>query len=65
MVTNEGWEIRIAKNESAFISAGAAHRLSNPGDADCLMIEVQVGSYVGEDDIERLDDMYGRTSGAG
>lgn len=64
MVTNEGREIRIAKNESAFISAGAPHRLSNPGDADCVMIEVQVGSYVGEDDIERLEDVYGRSSGA-
>lgn len=64
IVTNDGREIRIAKNESAYISAGASHRLSNPGDADCVMIEVQVGSYVGEDDIERLEDVYGRTSGA-
>lgn len=64
MVTNDGREIRIAKNESAFISAGASHRLSNPGDEDCVMIEVQVGSYVGEDDIERLEDVYGRSSGA-
>lgn len=64
IVTNEGREIRVAKNESAFISAGASHRLGNPGDTDCVMIEVQVGSYVGEDDIERLDDMYGRTVGA-
>ena len=63
VVSNEGREVRITKNESAFISANAAHRLSNPGVADCVMIEVQVGSYVGEDDIERLDDVYGRTSG--
>lgn len=65
MVTNEDREIRIAKNESTFIPVGSAHRLSNPGDVDCVMIEVQVGSYVGEDDIERLDDMYGRTSAIG
>jgi len=64
MVTKDGLEIRIAKNESTYISAGASHRLSNPGDVDCVMIEVQVGSYVGEDDIERLEDVYGRTSGA-
>ncbi len=64
IVTNDGREIFIAKNESAYISAGAPHRLSNPGDADCVMIEVQVGSYVGEDDIERIEDVYGRTSGA-
>lgn len=64
MVTNEGEKILISKNESAYISAGASHRLSNPGGSDCVMIEVQVGSYVGEDDIERLDDVYGRTSSA-
>lgn len=62
IVINEGRKIRIAKNESTFISVGSAHRLSNPGNVDCVMIEVQVGSYVGEDDIERLDDIYGRTS---
>lgn len=62
LVTNEGRETKIVPNESAYISAGAAHRLKNPGPTDCVMIEVQVGSLCREDDIERLDDVYGRTS---
>lgn len=61
-VTNEDRCTRIGKNESTFIAAGTAHRLQNPGNEDCVMIEVQVGSYVGEDDIERLDDVYGRVN---
>ena len=39
---------------------GQKHRLANPGDVSCVMIEVQSGSYVGEDDIERFEDSYGR-----
>ncbi len=60
VVTNESGNVTVNINESTFIAAGAAHRLYNPSDVDCIMIEVQVGSYVGEDDIERLDDVYGR-----
>lgn len=47
-------------NESTFIPAGHRHRLSNPGLVDLVIIEVQSGEYLGEDDIVRLDDQYGR-----
>ena len=49
-------------NESTFIPAGHRHRLSNPGVIDLVLIEVQSGEYLGEDDIVRLDDKYGRVS---
>ena len=45
---------------STFIAPGCIHRLSNPGHVDLHMIEVQSGEYVGEDDIVRLADDYGR-----
>jgi mannose-1-phosphate guanylyltransferase/mannose-6-phosphate isomerase len=48
-------------NESVFIPLGAKHRLENPGKDILHLIEVQVGSYLGEDDIERFSDDYGRT----
>jgi mannose-6-phosphate isomerase-like protein (cupin superfamily) len=51
---------RLGPTESVVVPAGAAHRLANPGDEDLHLIEVQSGAYVGEDDIERLDDAYGR-----
>ena len=51
----------LGVNESTFIPIGATHRLENPFDEPAHLIEVQVGSYVGEDDIERLDDVYGRS----
>ncbi len=51
---------RLGPTESVVVPAGAAHRLANPGKEDLHLIEVQSGSYVGEDDIERLDDAYGR-----
>jgi mannose-6-phosphate isomerase-like protein (cupin superfamily) len=50
----------LRENESTFIPAGAVHRLHNPGQIDLEMIEVQSGSYLGEDDIVRLEDHYGR-----
>ena len=52
----------IHTNESTYIPAGHRHRLSNPGLVDLVIIEVQSGEYLGEDDIVRLDDQYGRTS---
>ena len=61
-VINGELEILIATNESTFIPAGKKHRLTNPGSTVCVMIEVQSGSYVGEDDIVRFDDAYGRIS---
>lgn len=51
----------VNTNESTYISAGHKHRLENPGVLDLVMIEVQSGEYLGEDDIVRFDDKYGRT----
>lgn len=51
----------LKENESTFIPIGEVHRLHNPGGTDLEMIEVQSGSYLGEDDIVRLEDTYGRT----
>ncbi len=59
-VINGEREILIKTNESTFIPAGYKHRLTNPGTAPCVMIEVQSGEYVGEDDIVRFEDAYGR-----
>ena len=49
-----------AKNESIYVPLGSKHRLSNPGDTPLVIIEVQNGSYLGEDDIIRFEDKYGR-----
>jgi len=50
----------VSENESTFIPLGTRHRLENPGRVPLEMIEVQSGSYLGEDDIVRFDDVYGR-----
>jgi mannose-1-phosphate guanylyltransferase / mannose-6-phosphate isomerase len=50
----------LQENESTFIPAGTPHRLANPGKVPLHLIEVQCGPYLGEDDIVRLDDVYGR-----
>jgi mannose-1-phosphate guanylyltransferase/mannose-6-phosphate isomerase len=50
----------VHENESVYIPIGSVHRLANPGKIALELIEVQVGSYLGEDDIVRLDDVYGR-----
>jgi mannose-1-phosphate guanylyltransferase/mannose-6-phosphate isomerase len=50
----------LATNESTYIKAGVQHRLENPGALPLVIIEVQSGQYVGEDDIVRFDDRYGR-----
>jgi len=50
----------IGENQSVHIPLGARHRLENPGKLDMVLIEVQTGSYLGEDDIIRYDDMYAR-----
>ena len=52
--------LMLEENQSTFIPLGTRHRLENPGDAPLFLIEVQSGSYLGEDDIERFDDRYGR-----
>ena len=59
-VVNGEKEVFVRTDESTYIPAGSAHRLSNPGVIDCVMIEVQTGDYLGEDDIVRFDDIYGR-----
>jgi mannose-1-phosphate guanylyltransferase/mannose-6-phosphate isomerase len=53
-------ELLISENESAYIPLGVKHRLENPGKTDLEIIEVQSGSYLGEDDIVRFEDKYGR-----
>ena len=52
----------LSENQSTYIPIGEVHRLNNPGKVDLEMIEVQSGNYLGEDDIVRLEDTYGRAS---
>jgi mannose-1-phosphate guanylyltransferase len=59
-VTNGERDIYVNTNESTYIPAGHRHRLENPGILELVMIEVQSGEYLGEDDIVRFDDRYGR-----
>jgi mannose-1-phosphate guanylyltransferase/mannose-6-phosphate isomerase len=59
-VTRGGETFLLTENESTYIPIGETHRLKNPGMVDLEIIEVQSGSYLGEDDIVRFDDFYGR-----
>ena len=59
-VTLEGRVIDVATGQAIDIRLGDAHRVQNPGDAPLVFIEVQRGDYLGEDDIERLEDDFGR-----
>ncbi|MGB3209640.1 MAG: mannose-1-phosphate guanylyltransferase/mannose-6-phosphate isomerase [Desulforhopalus sp.] len=59
-ITNGDEEILLHENQSTYIPAGTVHRLENPGVIPLELIEVQNGSYLGEDDIVRFDDVYGR-----
>ena len=52
----------LCENQSVYIPLGSKHRLSNPGKIDLTLIEVQSGSYIGEDDIVRFEDVYGRSN---
>ena len=62
-VTLNDAEILVATGQTLDVPCGAAHRIENLPDADKLvLIEIQTGDYFGEDDIERLDDDFGRTS---
>ncbi len=61
-VVNGEQTLMVKTNESTYIPAGHKHRLENPGVIDLVMIEVQSGDYVGEDDIVRFDDIYGRVA---
>ncbi len=60
LVTRGDADFTLRENESTYISAGTVHRLANPGQVELHMIEVQSGEYVGEDDIVRIADDYGR-----
>lgn len=59
-IVNDDKALIVRTNESTYIPAGHKHRLENPGLTDLIMIEVQSGEYLGEDDIVRFDDVYGR-----
>lgn len=52
--------VMLSENQSTYIPVGACHRLENPGVIDLELIEIQTGSYLGEDDIVRFEDVYGR-----
>ena len=62
LVEKNGVEELIGENQSTYIPLGAQHRLSNPGKIPVEMIEIQSGAYLGEDDIVRLEDVYGRST---
>jgi mannose-1-phosphate guanylyltransferase / mannose-6-phosphate isomerase len=59
-ITRNGETFLLSENESTFIPVGAQHRIENPGKVPLHIIEVQSGSYLGEDDIVRFEDNYGR-----
>jgi len=61
-VTRGAEDRMVHENESIYLPIGVVHRLANPGKIDLELIEVQTGSYLGEDDIVRLDDLYHRPS---
>ena len=60
LVTNGEKEILLHEDQSTYIPAGNMHRLENPGVIPLELIEVQIGSYLGEVDIVRFEDIYGR-----
>lgn len=62
LVTIDGKEHLLSENQSTYIPLGHQHRLENPGKVDLNLIEVQSGSYLGEDDIVRIHDTYGRVN---
>lgn len=60
-ITNGSQVIKLTENQSTYIPQGQIHRLANPGKSPLEIIEVQSGSYLGEDDIVRIEDTYGRS----
>ncbi|HWT07990.1 MAG TPA: mannose-1-phosphate guanylyltransferase/mannose-6-phosphate isomerase [Roseomonas sp.] len=60
IVRRDAEEIMLRENESVYLPLGCVHRMENPGMIPLVLIEVQVGSYLGEDDIVRFEDTYGR-----
>jgi len=63
-ITNGDKTFLLTENQSTFIPLGEVHRLANPGAIPLEIIEVQSGSYLGEDDIVRYEDNYGRSEKA-
>jgi mannose-1-phosphate guanylyltransferase/mannose-6-phosphate isomerase len=59
-ITNGSQVMVLTENQSTYIPLGEVHRLANPGKVPLEIIEVQSGSYLGEDDIVRFEDTYGR-----
>ena len=60
-VTLDGVDKAVEAGDAVDVPVGAAHRMSNTGDEELVFVEVQTGSYFGEDDIVRLEDDYGRS----
>ncbi|KZY01781.1 hypothetical protein A3728_19810 [Sulfitobacter sp. HI0040] len=63
VTVDEGVKL-ITENQSVYIPLGAVHRMENPGKVPLTLIEVQTGSYLGEDDIIRYEDVYAPGQGA-
>ncbi len=61
IVTRDGEELMVRENESIYLPLGTVHRMANPGRIPLVLIEVQSGAYLGEDDIVRFEDTYGRS----
>ncbi|MDB5613873.1 MAG: mannose-phosphate guanylyltransferase/mannose-6-phosphate isomerase, partial [Devosia sp.] len=59
-VTIDGTVTTLSENQSIYLPLGCVHRLANPGKIELELIEVQTGSYLGEDDIIRIEDEFGR-----
>jgi mannose-1-phosphate guanylyltransferase/mannose-1-phosphate guanylyltransferase/mannose-6-phosphate isomerase len=60
IVERDNESILLRENESVYLPLGCVHRLENPGMIPLTLIEVQSGAYLGEDDIVRIEDTYGR-----
>lgn len=60
LITRDGEDIRVQAGQSLDIPLGAVHRIENVGREDVVVIEIQSGTYLGEDDIERFEDDFGR-----
>jgi mannose-6-phosphate isomerase-like protein (cupin superfamily) len=61
LVTCDDTKTLVRENESIYLPLGCVHRLENPGKIPLTLIEVQSGGYLGEDDIVRIEDTYGRS----
>jgi mannose-6-phosphate isomerase len=59
-VTLDGKVVKVSRGSIITVPQGCAHRMSNRGESELIFIEVQTGSYFGEDDIERIEDDFGR-----